>query len=89
MGHYGFSSHTVGGAGTYNIETEWSDCCGAAVTGTTDGIACKRCWELVSPRLPDPERDALAKRKHEALLKLLIEGGKSEGARIALREAGF
>lgn len=22
-------------------------CCGAAATGTQDGIACKHCWELV------------------------------------------
>jgi hypothetical protein len=52
---------------TYNYETEISDCCGAAVTGTMDGIACKKCYRLVEPREPDAVLDAKAQRKYERL----------------------
>lgn len=63
---------------TYNWTNEVSDCCGAAVTGTMKGIACKHCWQTVTPREPDPTLDALAARKHDALVEKfkLISGEK-------------
>lgn len=31
---------------TYDPTTEITNCCGAAITGTTEGICCKKCWRI-------------------------------------------